>query len=667
MIHSIKVIMIGFSDIEDSDVSDDQEFQQIQPIPVVKRETPIQRIENTIVKVQPTDMSVPIIQEPQRKSFQNKEDIQLELDDLDSIHVPEEEYQLIQEDPPEIKMQKEQQPQIPKNFFHINHQIDEEIEAPVQNQKKIFEKEIEQEQTPNQAITYDKPHQTQFLNTKDFPKNRFYNPKSSAIYKKFISKEYCDFDDIVPNYLEDESQQITEEPDPLLEGLENIISQLMLPPKKIKKFEDRFIKPELPQRKRQGPQKKESKHQNEKTAPIAPIIPTAPQLSVEEQKKKQQEERLNRQAQLEEQKKKNRISQEKKVLQILDKKIYEQGLIKYKCVVQEKSKESTQYLRWSELALISDGSNKVMDFELQTREKHLHHLLKDITSCFTSHKIVDGINQGAQNIHVEQEEEIIQQKSNRAKQYNQKEKKRRQKSQKEDNQQSNSNMNQDKNSSYQESLQIDNNKSHQKQQKQENNQQKQNVKNPDQVQNNKFNQKNHKPKEKRQQIQVTVKVIQNKQMQKQKQQDDEIKLQLQQDKAITLVPSNKNKEDDLFDADAVNIFYLKNQREKRVDKRITNTNVKPTPQATRSQITKPSNQKVIQDGRSQNNEPRRTRERKIEDKRNGKQVNMKQDSDENDTEIKTRKIKKGQQKSYRELSDYSSDENFKNSRKKIRK
>ena len=46
---------------------------------------------------------------------------------------------------------------------------------------------------------------------------------------------------------------------------------------------------------------------------------------------------------------------------------------------------------------------------------------------------------------------------------------------------------------------------------------------------------------------------------------------------------------------------------------------------------------------------------------------MKQDTDEYETEIKARKVQKGLQKSYKEISDYSSDENVKNSRKKVRK
>ncbi|CAD8211066.1 unnamed protein product [Paramecium pentaurelia] len=331
--------------------------------------------ESTPESIQLQKESSPPVEEPQYIE-QFFEDQQI----IDEVEIDQD--QLILERPKDVQKQT----LIMKQEFQLKDKLNANI---LTNPINLSQKEYLNDCntiTPKKDINQD----IQISKCKQIVKQKFYNPKNSLIYLRLRGRE----DLYKRNEIVVDETQKPQEVDQLLEGLDcinnllidlsnvkekkkNEVDKNKQVPLQIQKHrvdqnsvnntEKKSIKiVQIKEQKQQENQLEIQKLQVQKQLESAQKQQLQRQIESAQKQQLQQEAALARQIRKEIQQQEKEIKkqqEQKQVYKILTKKLINQGLPLYRCLLRQKQKDFIKWLRFSEIALINEGEKEIYRFE----------------------------------------------------------------------------------------------------------------------------------------------------------------------------------------------------------------------------------------------------------------------------------------------------------------
>ncbi|CAD8103175.1 unnamed protein product [Paramecium sonneborni] len=453
--------ILDFQDIEDISDNESMSSEQSNKQQQINQVSPIgNRIEqlNSILQVKKETVEIPsiVIQEQEEPIIRRKVDIQKQQWSVNFDELSEQEQLDSDRSQCAIEIQKDpspptitiEEPQYIEQYFedqNVIEEIDIEQEQLKLEQRKeqlkqdLITKKQQQQQkqkTKIQSIQQE-PKKIQEINQiksknlddkiKQKYKQKFYNPKNSLIYLRLKGRE--DLYKKQEQFIDEQTKPPDQ--DELLEGLECINSLLIglskIKDKKLSNIEKQKMLPLQIQKHRlddKGEHHKESKLQKNTDKDKNIEQQKKIQQEVQKEKDQKQNESIIKQQQLQEaqqarqirhekqqqEKEKLKLMEQRQIYKILTKKQINQGLILYKCHLKQKQKDTIKWLRYSEIALISKGEIEIFNFEKRMQDQLFMQIHKTnmISILITKQAIFDRIT-----IHYVEEQkqpEEIQQK-----------------------------------------------------------------------------------------------------------------------------------------------------------------------------------------------------------------------------------------------------------------
>ncbi|CAK93902.1 unnamed protein product (macronuclear) [Paramecium tetraurelia] len=626
--------VLDFSDIEDISDNESESSNKSNQQQQINQTTPTpNRIElqipNMQVKKETVEIPSILIQEEEEPVIRRKLDFQNQQWQVNFDELSEQDQQESDRSAVAIEIPRDpspptvavEEPQYIEQYFedqNVIEEIDIEQEQLKMEQRKeqlkqdlITKKHQQQKQIPKVQQVQKEQQQVQDVNqqknknsedkSKQVCKQKFYNPKNSLIYLRLKGRE-----DLYKKqeYVIDE-QTKPQDQDELLEGLE-CINNLLIGLSKIKDKKVGVVEKQqkiLPlqiQKHRlddKGDHHKESKLQKKDEKEKEKDNEQQKQNTKDAQKKDQQITELNiKQQQLQEaqqarqirhekqqqEKEKQRLLEQRQVYKILTKKQVNQGLILYKCQLRQKQKDSIKWLRYSEIALISKGESEIFNFEKRISDQLFMQLHKaNMRSVvITKQAMFDVVT-----IHYVKEQKEVE------------EAKQKDKGQVGKNERENQIVEEKQ---IKEKKAIQNNDKKKKNQDQQKNEVQQQKSDKQQQKGEKQQQKGDKQQQKDKQLEQ----LQTQQLQQENEKDQQ-DAKRTKNKVSYLESDEEKKDEDLLDADSIQIFKITQERQRKIDKK---DKEQKQPQSNQQQV---EEQKQIESNElNQNNNNNQNKEQK---------------------------------------------------------